>query len=88
MSEIPEEQVELERGYYSCVYVMMWFKKEVGVNSKEDQVDMEEDTGEEDMDNIIYGHEGTSLEDGVRMTMMEGWTMQRNCDMIIGVMPM
>ena len=34
ISEIPEEQVELEKGYYICVYVMLRFKKEVGVDSK------------------------------------------------------
>ena len=33
--EIPEEQVELEKVYYRCVYVMLQFKKEVGVDSKE-----------------------------------------------------
>ena len=32
--EIPEEQVELEKGYYRCIYVMLWFKKEVGIGSK------------------------------------------------------
>ena len=32
--EIPKEQVELEKGYYSCVYVMLRFKKYVGVEIK------------------------------------------------------
>ena len=32
--EIPEDQVELEKGYYHCAYVMLQFKKEVGVDSK------------------------------------------------------
>ena len=27
ISEIPEEQVELEKGYYHYVYIMLWFKK-------------------------------------------------------------
>ena len=31
--EIPEDQVEKEKGYYQCVYVMLHFKKEVGVDS-------------------------------------------------------
>ena len=35
ISEIPEEQVELEKGYYQCVYVMLRFKKEFSVNIKE-----------------------------------------------------
>ena len=25
ISEISEEQIELEKGYYRCVYVMLWF---------------------------------------------------------------
>ena len=32
--EIPEDQVELEKGYYRCFYVMLQFKNEVGVDSK------------------------------------------------------
>ena len=34
ITEIPEDQVELEKGYYRYVYVMLQFKKEVGVDSK------------------------------------------------------
>ena len=45
--EIPEDQVELEKGYYCCVYVMLQFKKEFGVNSKEEQEDTEDDPDEE-----------------------------------------
>ena len=26
IAEIPEGKVELEKGYYYCVYVMIWFK--------------------------------------------------------------
>ena len=32
--EILENKVEKEKGYYRCVYFMLQFKKEVGVNSK------------------------------------------------------
>ena len=46
ISEIPEEQVRLEMGYYQCVYVMIRFKKEVGVDSKEEQADVEDDPDE------------------------------------------
>ena len=46
IAEIPEEQVKLEKGYYRCVYVMLRFKKEVGVDSKEVQADGEDDTDE------------------------------------------
>ena len=41
IAEIPEEQVKLEKGYYRCVYVMLRFKKEVGVDSKEEQAGVE-----------------------------------------------
>ena len=40
ISEIPEEQVELEKGYYCCVYAMLLFKKEVGIDSKKEQADV------------------------------------------------
>ena len=33
--EIPEEQVTLDQEYNHCVYVMLWFKKEFSVDSKE-----------------------------------------------------
>ena len=52
ITEIPEEQVELEKGYYCCVYVMLHFKKDVGVDSKEDQADVDDDPDEEDMDDV------------------------------------
>ena len=44
--KIPEEQVELEKGCYLCFYVMLQFKKEVSVDSKEEQVDVEYDRDE------------------------------------------
>ena len=52
IAEIPEEQVDLDKGYYLCVYVMLRFKKEIGVYSNEDQADVEDDTDEEDIDNV------------------------------------
>ena len=57
ISEIPEEQVEMERGYYCCVYVMLWLKNEVGFDSKEDQADVEDDLDEEDMNDINLDNE-------------------------------
>ena len=50
--EIPEDQVEKEKGYYRCVYVMLQFKKEVGIDSKEGQADVEVDPDEDDMDDV------------------------------------
>ena len=35
-AEIPEELIELEKGYYLCVYVMLQFKREVDVYIKEE----------------------------------------------------
>ena len=40
ITEIPEDKIELEKGYYRCVYVMIKSKKYVGVDSKEEQADM------------------------------------------------
>ena len=50
--EIPEEKVALEQGYYHCVYVMIRFNKEVGVETKEDQADVEDDHDEEEMEDV------------------------------------
>ena len=40
----------MEKEYYRCVYVMLRFLKEVDVDSKEEQADVENDPDEEDMD--------------------------------------
>ena len=37
---------------HRCVYVMLQFLKEVGIDSKEEQVDAEDDPDEEEMDDI------------------------------------
>ena len=50
---IPEDQVEKEKGYYCCVYVMLQFKNEASIESKEEQADMGDDTDEEDTEDII-----------------------------------
>ena len=39
----------MEKGYYRCVYVMLRFGRTVGVDSKEDQADVEDGTYEEEM---------------------------------------
>ena len=49
---IPEDQVNQETGYYRCVQVIVQFKNDVGVNSKEDQAEVEDDLDEEDMDDV------------------------------------
>ena len=47
--DIPEEQVTLEKGYYHGVYVIINFKKEVVVDRREYQADVEEYPDEEEM---------------------------------------
>ena len=50
--DIPEDQVEKQRGYYRCVYVLLQFKKEDGVDSKEEQAELENDPDEEEIDDV------------------------------------
>ena len=66
--EIPEDQVEKDKGYYRCVYVMLQFKNEVGVDRKEEQAYVEDDPDEEDMydvnlDNEMERHRRMVFED-------------------------
>ena len=42
----------MEKGYYQCVYVILNFNKEVGIDSKEEQVDVEDDPHEEEMEDV------------------------------------
>ena len=39
--EIPEDQVEKHKGYYRCVYVLLQFKNEDGIDIKEEQAELE-----------------------------------------------
>ena len=50
--EIPEDQVEKEKGYYRCFYDLLQFKKEDGVNSKEEQAELENYHYEEETDDV------------------------------------
>ena len=50
--EIPEDQIELEKGCYRCVYVILQFKMEVRVYIREEQADVEDDPDEEEMDDV------------------------------------
>ena len=47
-----EDKNTLERGKYHFVYVMLHFKKEVVVGSKQEQADIEDDTDEEEMEDV------------------------------------
>ena len=50
ITEIPENNVEKQKGYYRCVYVLLHLKKEDGVESKEEQAELENDPDEGEMD--------------------------------------
>ena len=52
IAEIPGEQVELEKVYYLCVYAMLMFLKEFGVDSKEYQADVEDEPDEEEIEDV------------------------------------
>ena len=52
ISEIPEEQVTSEKGYYHGVYVIMHFNNPYGVGSKKEQSDLEKDPDEEQMEDV------------------------------------
>ena len=41
--EIPEDNVESHKGYYRCVYVLLQLKTEDKIDSKEEQMGMEND---------------------------------------------
>ena len=59
IAEIPEDQVELEKGYYCCVYIMLQFWKEVGVYSNEEQSEVEDDPDEWEMYDVnLYDERG------------------------------
>ena len=60
-AEIPEEQVGLEKGYYRCVYIILLFKKEVNVEIKESQAEVEDDPDKEEMDNVNLDKEREPL---------------------------
>ena len=45
ISEIPEDNVEKQKEYYRCVYVLL-------IDSKEEQTELENDPDEEDMDDV------------------------------------
>ena len=47
--DIPYKIVDLEKGYYHFFYVLLQFSKDGSADSKEEQVDMEEDPDEDDM---------------------------------------
>ena len=49
ISEIPEDNVEKQKGYYQCVYFILHFKTEDEIDSKEEQRELENDIDEDEM---------------------------------------
>ena len=49
ITETPEDNFEKQKRYYQCVYVLLQFKVEDEIDSKEEQMELENDTDEEDM---------------------------------------
>ena len=52
ITEIPEEHVNLEKGYNHGVYVILHFNKENGVDIKEDRADVKQGPDEEDTEDV------------------------------------
>ena len=52
ISEIPEDNVEKNKGYYRCVYVLLQFKMEEQIDNKDEQTELENDPDEEEMDDV------------------------------------
>ena len=52
ITDIPDETVPLEKGYYHGVHEVIYFHKEGGVDRKEEQADVDPDTDEEDMEDV------------------------------------
>ena len=84
--DIPEEKVTSEKGYYHSVYVILYFKKEAGVDRKEEQADVEYYPDEENMEDVKLDDERERHWRMVSRTMMEGWTIRRHLYMLRGGM--
>ena len=49
---IPNENTDIQKGYYHGLYILLKFKKEDGVDRTEKQADMEADPYEEEMEDV------------------------------------
>ena len=57
ISVIPGEIMDLDKGYYHGVYVLLYFNKQNIFDRKEDQAEMETDPDEEDMEDVRLDNE-------------------------------
>ena len=54
---IPDKAVDLDKGYYHGVYVLLNFNKEGNVDRKDEEAYMEAYPGKEDMEDMKIGNE-------------------------------
>ena len=76
----------MEKGYYRCVYVMVQFKKEVDVASKEEKSDAEDDTNEDEMDDFVLDDKRERDKMMVLKEIMESWMIIKHCYILRGRM--
>ena len=57
ITEIPEEKVPLEKGYYHVVYFMLHLNKEKGFERKEEQADVYQYSDEEEIEDVKLDYE-------------------------------
>ena len=88
--EVPKDQVEKEKGYYRCVYVMLHFKREVGVDSNDEHADVEDNPDEEDTDDvnldderehhwrIVFEDNGGGVDDAKALLHAKRWDLYVN----------
>ena len=79
--EIPEDIVEIHKGYYVCVYVILKFKTEEKIDNKEEHMELENDSDEEEKDKIISMTRG-SVTGEMFSRKMKTVRMRRHCYML------
>ena len=84
--EIPEDNVEKQKGYYRCVYVLLQLKTEEEIDIKEEQTELENDPDEEEMDDVNIDDKRERHWRKNSRTMKEVWMTRRRCYMLsVGV---
>ena len=82
ITEIPEDQVEKQKEYYRYVYVILKFKNEDVVDSKEEKAELENDPDEEEMDDVNIDNKRERHWRNFPRTMKEVWMIRRHCYML------
>ena len=88
--DILEEQVELEKGYYRCVVIMLRFLNQVGVETNLQQTYMQDYHDEEEMDDvnlddererhwrIVFENNGGGVNDAKALVHAKRWDIYVN----------